>query len=146
MPKLFLRVCEGSRPHLIASDRASEEYLAKQTPGTIIRCEARKPRHPGHHAKFFAMLKLVWEGTELQDRYPCMDNLLDAFKYEMGYVETFKAVDGTILTKPKSIAFESMAQDEFQDFYDRAVEIIATRLVPHLDKKDLERQLEDMIS
>jgi hypothetical protein len=91
------------------------------------------------------MLQIVWESTVIQDRYPKVDNLLDALKLAMGHCEPVTLPDGTTAMKVKSIAFESMDQAAFEEFYNQAVEIIATRLVPHLDREELKREVERMI-
>ena len=147
MTKLFLRVQKefGQLPVLYGSDRATNERLNKLKDGDVITAIARKPRHPKHHAKLFAMLNLVWESTVVQDRYPKVENLLDALKLAMGHTEPVMLPDGTVAQKIKSIAFESMDQSAFEEFYDQAVEIIATRLVPHLDREELKREVERMI-
>jgi hypothetical protein len=93
----------------------------------------------------FALLNLVWENTEIQDRYPRLENLLDAIKHALGHVEAFRAVDGTFLIKPKSINFESLDQAAFEEFYNGVVEIVCQQLVPHINREDLEREVERMI-
>lgn len=149
MTKLFLRAAVGTNGHvncLVPSDQQSQGYFhGTLRKGDIVAATIRRPRNVKHHRKLFALLSLVWENTSLQDRFPTKDNLLDALKHELGYVETFATVNGDILFKPKSIAFESMAQDKFEEFYDAAVEIIVTQLVPGLNRRDLERQVEEMI-
>lgn len=153
MTKVFLKMSHvGENEALVgpalclrASDQSSQEVLGKIKDGDIVRAVINRPRNPKHHAKLFAMLNLVWESTAVQDRYPKVENLLDALKHAMGHVETFQTVSGEILTKPKSIAFESMDQAAFEEFYNQAVEIIVTRIVPHLDREDLEKQVLEMI-
>ena len=131
---------------LMPSDSQTGQMLKRFGRGTVISTsQPRRPRNEKHHRKFFALLGLVWEGTNLQDRFPVRENLLDALKHELGYVETFATIKGEILLKPKSIAFESMPQDQFEEFYDAAVEIIVTQLVPGLNRRDLERQVDDLL-
>ena len=147
MTKMFLRVHapSGADVGFYPSDKHSFEAAERYKHGDIVRAIINRPRNPRHHAKLFAMLNLVWESTAVQDRYPKVENLLDALKHAMGHVETFRTVSGDVLTKPKSIAFESMDQAAFEEFYNQAVEIIATRLVPHLDREDLEKQVMEII-
>ena len=146
MAKLFFRVGGlGDKRALVPSDEASHKALCGWQTGDIVSAIVRRPRNPRHHAKMFALLNVVWKGTAIQDRYPNTENLLDALKHALGHVETFQAVDGTFLTKPKSINFESLDQAAFSEFYDGVVEIVCTQLVPHLDREDLERQVAEMV-
>lgn len=147
MTKLFFRV--GGSTHkgvpLWPSDDACKAAMHKYSYGDIVTATVRRPRNPKHHRKMFALLNLVWEGTALQGRFPKMENLLDALKVALGHVELFEAVDGTKLTKPKSINFESLDQAAFEEFYNGVVEIVVQQLVPHLSRDDLEREVEKMI-
>ena len=145
MTKLFLRAGGiGGAVSLFPSDRQAFDYLTKLKHGDIVSAVIKKPRNPKHHRKLFAMLQLVWESTEVQDRYPKVENLLDAIKDATGHVETFRKVNGEVLTKPKSINFESMGQQEFEEFYAQAVDIIVQYIVPHLNREDLAREVEAM--
>ena len=147
MTTVFLRVGYISdRPSLTAYDMAALEVMQKWKIGDVVSATVRRPRNPQHHKKLFAMLQIVWEGTAVQDRYPRVENLLDALKLALGHCEPVSLPDGTAAMKVKSIAFESMAQDEFEKFYDEAVDIIVTRLVPHLDREDLEAQVMEMVN
>ena len=146
MTKIFLRVGYiGERPSLAAYDMAALEVMQKWKIGDVVAATVRRPRSIQHHRKLFAMLNLVWEGSAIQDTYPSVDCLLDALKHAMGHVETFRSIHGDVLMKPKSISFESMPQDEFNRFYDQAVEIIIQRLVPHLNREDLEARVMEMV-
>ena len=147
MTKLFLKVfCAGNQREkwLMASDRRSTEELLKFKDGDIVSAVIKRPRNPKHHRKLFAMLQIVWESSAVQDRYPKLENLLDAIKDATGHVETFRKVNGEVLTKPKSINFESMDQAAFEEFYAQAVEIIVQYIVPHLNRDDLAREVEAM--
>ena len=146
MAKLFFRVaaneyCQWLEP----SDRASEEFMSyKVKEGDILSATIRRPRNPKHHAKWWALLSLIHESTEVQDRYPSVENLNDAIKLALGYCDQIILPDGKCALKVKSIAFESMDQTAFEDFYSRAVDVIVTQLVPHLNREDLERQVLEM--
>lgn len=145
MSKLWFKVSGSRHKFLVPSDAATVDALQKYKVGDIVSAVVKRPRHPKHHRKLFAMLGLVHEASAVQDRYAKVENLLDALKHAMGHVEVFQAVNGDILTKPKSIAFESMAQDEFEEFYAQAVEIITTRILPHMNREDLEREVLEMV-
>ena len=146
MTKFFFRVSRSSgQPCLFPSDARSRDILAARfKTGDIVSAVVKRPRNPKHHRKLFAMLQIVWESSAVQDRYPKLENLLDAIKDATGHVETFRKVNGEVLTKPKSINFESMDQAAFEEFYDQAVEIIVQYIVPHLNRDDLAREVEAM--
>ncbi len=144
MTKLFLKVKYRDRSALVPSDSASLEALRKFKDGDIVSAVIKRPRNPKHHRKLFAMLQIVWEGTAVQDKYPTKENLLDALKLALGYCEPVRLPNGECAVKVKSIAFESMDQTAFEKFYDAAVDVILTQLVPHLKREDLAREVEAM--
>lgn len=147
MTTIFLRVGYiSSRPSLTAYDMAALEVMQKWKIGDVVAATVRRPRNPQHHKKLWAMLRIVHESTAVQDRYPKVENLLDALKLAIGRCEPISLPDGTVAMKVESISFESMAQDDFEKFYDEAVDTIVTRLVPHLDREDLEAQVMEMVN
>jgi len=147
MTKLFLRVAANEyHQWLEPSDRKSEEYMGyKVKEGDIVTATIRKPRHPKHHRKYWTMLGLVHESTAISDQYPTTQKLHDAIKGALGYYTTIKLPDGKEFHKLDSTAFENMDQTAFEDFYSRALDIIVTQLVPHMDREDLVREVEELI-
>ena len=146
MSRCFFKVAGGKHVTLIPSDKNTEDVLRKFKYGDIISFpKPRKPRFPKHHFKYWALLKLVHEGTAVQDLYPTTDHLHKAIKGALGYFSEVKLPDGKVFQVVDSIAFESMDQDEFQKFYNKAVDLIVTQVVPNLNREDLVREVERMV-
>lgn len=83
-------------------------------------------RNPRQHRLLFALIKMVidggaWDGDT--------DSLLEYIKYGVGHVRTSIDPDGVVHTVPASIKYESMPQDKFNRFFDRAVWLISSRLL-----------------
>jgi len=132
---------------LLPSDQQTSETLHKLKRGDVISTnKPRKPRHPKHHRKYWAMIGLVHESTAISDQFPTTQKLHDAIKGALGYYTTIKLPDGKEFHKLDSTAFENMDQTAFEDFYSRALDIIVTQLVPHMDREDLVREMEGMIN
>lgn len=146
MAKLFFRIAGiGAAPALFPSDKRSIEALQKWEMGDIVVADVRRPRNPKHNAKFWVLMQTVWESTEVQDRYANPRALAKAIELALGYFDTVKLPDGTVGYAIHSLNFESMAQDEFANFYSQAIDVIVTQLVPNLNREDLERQVMEMI-
>jgi hypothetical protein len=109
--------------------------------GDVVKCELKRERNPGHHRKYFSMLKATMhhlpEGTPIKSS----QHLLDLLKFETGYFETFVSLRNEMIYKPKSISFGSMAQDEFNLFYSECLDIICTKLLVGISKEDFERDI-----
>jgi hypothetical protein len=85
------------------------------------------PRNLFHHRKFMAILKTVLDNDPGEQFGNDMDFLLNWVKIKTGLV-TVKEINGQVFKYPKSIKFESMKQDEFSEFYNKAVLILAEYL------------------
>ena len=133
-------------PSLLPSDKSAQGLLEKYKNDDIVRVQISKPRNPKHHAKYWAMLKIVHEGTAVQDLYPTTDHLHQAIKGALGYYSEVRLPDGKVFQVVDSIAFESMDQHAFEEFYKKAVDLIVQQVVPNLNREDLAREMESMIN
>lgn len=143
MAKLFFKIIEkGATPVLGPSDGRSLEALKKWEIGDIVVADVRRPRNPRHNAKFWVLMQTVWESTEVQDRYASPRALAKAIELALGYFDTVKLPDGTVGYAIHSLNFESMSQEDFISFYDQAIEVICSQLIPHVDEDDIRKEVE----
>ena len=131
-------------PVLVGSDRHSVAALEKFKDGEIVRAEIKRPRHPKHHRKYWALINLVHGSTAVSDIYATPEKLHQAIKGLLGHWEPIQLPTGEIYKVLKSTDFAAMDQTAFEDFYARAVDVIVTQIVPHLDREDLAREVEAM--
>lgn len=124
-------------------DAVGEQVLADIPPGEIVRVTIRRPRNVQHHRKFFALLNAIYPH---QDLYPSEETLLAAIKVALGYGESVKLPDGRTIIVPSSISFAKMDQRAFEGFYDRALTLILTKILPGVDRADLEREVTDILA
>lgn len=100
-----------------------KEICDKMKPGEYMM-KYCKPRNPRAHALAFAMARCTLENMP-EDRYPFWVELYRANKHrapyffikalelEIGEADPYQRPDGSIGMIPRSIAFESMSEDEF---------------------------------
>lgn len=136
----ILLVREGSK--LGAADPISAEAIAGLKFGEALTAKIQRPRNPKHHRKLFALLKVVFDN---QTTYATTEQLLEALKLATGLFETGLTVDRMPYVRPLSISFASMDQHSFNEFYDRAVDVILTKVLPNTDKADLEKQVLEIL-
>lgn len=137
---LFMRrTLTGLQP----GDRLSAEALERIPLGAEVRAEVTRPRNLKHHKKFFALLKAIFPHQTI---YPTMTLFRGAVEVALGYGETMKLPDGRVMMIPQSISFASMDQTEFEALFDRAVELITTRILPGVDKADLSREVAEILA
>ena len=129
---------------LVPADRISAELLGELAADKQLRCEITQPRNLKHHNKFFALVHAVFPH---QSAYLSRDDLRDELTIAAGHFHMVKDIR-TGAPKPvaDSIAFDKMDQTGFEAFYDAAVNVILTRVLPGVSKRDLEDQVLDILA
>lgn len=127
---------------LKATDAAGEEALAKIKPGQEVKVEITRPRHIVYHRKYFALLNVIYPHQAI---YPTMTSFRGAIAVALGFGETVKLSRGRSIIIPQSISFASMDQTEFEQLYDKTVELIVTRILPGIDREDVAREVEQVM-
>ena len=132
------RTLTGLRP----TDAIGGEALERVPLNEDVKVEITRPRRLKFHRKFFALLNAVFEH---QTTYPTMNTFRAAIECALGFGETIKLPDGRTIIIPKSISFASLDQAEFEQLFDRAVDLIVTRIIPGLDSDDLRKEVDDIL-
>lgn len=125
-------------------DEAGEVALGSIGDGEVVTVEVRKTRNPKHHRKFWALMTIVWDNMD-HDRYPTVENLVAAIKISAGHREVVQLPNGTEVYIPKSISFAKMDQTEFNAFYDRVCDLIATHFLPGVTSAELHAEVALMV-
>lgn len=116
--------------------------LEAMKPGTWIRMEWARPRNGRFHRKFFALLQLVADNSEV---YDTAEKALVAVKLVTGHFDLMVHPEtGEILQIPRSISYDSMEQGEFDTFYSAAIDAVLRHILPTMDRETAD-QLIDVI-
>jgi len=97
----------------------SVNAVSKIQMGYTVFLEFKPKRNMKFHKKYWALLNQVILN---QDHYKNVNNLHEAIKFKGGYYETIIPLDASPFIVTKSIAFHSMDNAEFNDFYDVALD------------------------
>jgi len=73
----------------------------------------KKQRSLQYHKFYFAMLKSVLQN---QEHYKTIDNLHEVIKFKSGYYETIIPLNGEPFIKTKSLSFDKMNAEQFDEF------------------------------
>ena len=119
-------------------DEAGEEIMRHVGQGEIVAVEMKRPRNVAHHRRFFAMLSIILEN---QDYYKSVEDILDLCKLATGHCRTVRTRQGDVRI-PESISFAEMDQDAFNSFYDRACAWVVQDVIPGLQRKHLDAEVE----
>ena len=77
----------------------------------------KKQRNLGYHRFYFAMLKAVLQN---QEHYKTIDNLHEVVKFRSGYYQTIIPLKGEPLIVTKSLSFDKMDKQAFDEFMKEA--------------------------
>jgi hypothetical protein len=116
--------------------QSDENEFKKLKNNVVYFVEIKQPRNIEHHKKIFAITNCVLfnlpELSIWRDKTPYA--LIKAIEMELGYVDQRILLNGDAYFEPQSISFESMNQLEFQEFYDKAIPILASMINVEVDE------------
>jgi len=129
---------------LEASDDASADVLRKIGQGDIVKVNITKPRNLVFHRKYWALVNLVWQNSDV---YKSPEAVHVALKLAIGHYEVV-CVRGTgeAVCIPKSIRFGSMDETEFAQYWTRCCDAIAKDFLPGTGPKELEEEIQRCMS
>jgi hypothetical protein len=128
---------------LIASMPHDEDLLESLPIGTPIKIVATvHPRNQKAHAWFFGLLGVLSDATDKS-----IEALLDEIKIGIGHTNKIvMSATGEIKETPRSISWSAMDEPTFKAFRERAVDYIATDIMPGVDREDLVREVHERIA
>lgn len=138
--KVFLKKKLGS---FIPADEDAQEAIKKIKNGEVVRVELRRPRSHAQHNLAMAVLKLAFDNQEKYERF---EDLMVEVKLKCGHYKEHLTTKGKIIYVPKSIAFESMKQDDFNVFFERMVDVILKHFLPGVDEDDFRAEVLAMVA
>ena len=133
------RTLGGLRP----SNSLAAEALDRIPVGQEIKAEITRPRHLVHHRKFFALLQAIYPH---QDTYSTMRAFRAALTCAAGHCEATTLPDGRTILIPESISFGKLDQAGFEQFYDRALDVVLTRILPGINRDDVTREVDEILA
>ena len=125
------------------ADEQAEVLIKRLWQGEIVEVEIRRPRNIKFHRKFWALMNIVWDNID-HDEYPTVEALVTRLKIDTGHRETM-LFDGVIAYIPKSINFASMDASQFDEFFERCSDWIASHVLPGVTQQELREEIEGMI-
>lgn len=98
--------------------------------GETIRIQISRYRSQPRHRLYWVILRQVVKNTNF---FTSEKNLHHTLLVGCGVVEPVMSPDGDITFMPSSTAFDAMDEDDFKPYFDRAMEIITTKIMPGVD-------------
>ena len=121
--------------HFIPSDDQSYEEAKKIGVGEEVK--GVKTRNPKFHRKCFSLMNL---GFSNQDKFQSFEVYRKVIIIRSGYFDEAPTKDGEVYYIAKSLSFDSMKAEDFDKFYNAALNVIAGDLeaAPEQIKSEVE--------
>lgn len=148
MTKIILkhREARAGELGLFPVDTRGADTTAKIKPGSEVTADVRRARNTRQLRLFWVIVDFVAMHCPLFEGRT-EDDIADAVKVATGHVRKFISADtGEVFYVTKSIAETKLEQEEFEDFFNKACLVIATRWMPDgTAPDDVRRELLAMI-
>jgi hypothetical protein len=131
---------------LVPVHLADAEVGRSLTVGKIYKVEIKESRRRslGQHRLLFALIKIIVENSPCET--PLTDRVvLQALKLKTGLVDLAKLPSGEILMFPKSISFQTMPQEEFNEWFEKALFVMSRDFVPDLTVAAARAEIEAIV-
>ena len=129
MPKgLWTRRSIGGIDVAVPADARSKAFLQARKEGVAFVADTNGARNPKQLALWWSLCALVCEAEDI----PTPEKVSNDLKIALGHVDTHVDRMGDIHLIPKSIAFESMSQEEFDQLFKAAIQVISGWLAASL--------------
>lgn len=126
---------------LRAANSDAEELIRKLKDGMDYTIELKRTRNLGWHRKYWLLCSIIAENLPEPTKKEAVS---DYIKMESGHVRVVR-VNGELREYPDSISFSSMNAEGWESFWERAVEVCCTKIIPGLDKEELELELYELL-
>lgn len=113
------------------------DYLRTIPVGQVLKVEVRKARSGQHHRMYWALCNLVAQNHESLTTARAVDQ---AIKMLSGHVDMLRVGD-EIIRVPASISYAAMDQDEFNQYYKRACDVVVQDLLPGVELRDVQEEV-----
>jgi hypothetical protein len=150
MPKLgFTKTKEG----LVPSSQDSLDWFDSVENGADVDVTVTIPRNKKFHNKFFVMLRVAYdnrEWPEVKTQYGMARCSFELFrKYvtvKAGYYTPELTPRGEVRVTAKSISWANMKQEEFDQLYSDALDVILAEFLSNWTRKDMNEAVAQMLS
>jgi hypothetical protein len=126
----WIFVTKDEDGHLVPYANYDREMFAELPFGKVLRVNIAQQRSAPRHRLYRVVLRQVVKNTDL---FVSEDSLHKTLLLGCGVVEPIMTITGEIKMIPSSTAFEAMKEETFKAYFDQAMNIISTNIIPGVD-------------
>lgn len=122
------------------------EAIKKLKHDEIYEVDIKLQRNPAFHRKYFALFRVAWEyqNEDTQEHFGSMDAWRKTVEVAAGHCERVWSIEyNSWLEAPRSVAFDKLSEEEFQDLYERVKHVLFTIFLTDVNQDDFFEALKD---
>ena len=129
---------------LTAASDMELESLNKFKTGCQYSIEIKLSRNPAFHGKVFAFFNFCFQYWKGGNEFQCEKKQFEVFRKHLtcmaGFYESFYNIKGDLRIEAKSLSYDSMSQEEFEECYHALINAAMKHVFKSIDK-NTENQL-----
>lgn len=126
----WIFVTKNEDGHLVPYANYDREMFDELPVNKVLRVNIAQQRSAPRHRLYRVVLRLVVKNTDL---FVSEDGLHKTLLLGCGVVEPIMTTTGEIIMIPSSTAYDAMNEDVFKAYFDQAMHIIETNIIPGVD-------------
>lgn len=117
----------------------------------VIKIEFVRPRNYERHKKYFALINIGFDAFEPNTLHKGVqvDKSFERFRKDViiqaGHYDVVVNINGELRLEAKSISFVKMTQPEFEDLYNKSVNVILQKVLTTYTREDLDQIVDKVI-
>ena len=120
----------------------AEKLFRSMKIGDVVMVEIRRPRNPMQHRLYWQLCRTV---AMNHDTLQNEEQVHQVIKILTGHTDIVRVGD-QLIQVPRSIAFDKMDQKEFDQFFERAKDVVVSELLPGVGLRELQDEILRMAS
>lgn len=146
MTDIFLQKVKTATGFALMPTHQSDLDAIKRLPTTPVRCKITQPRNVQFHRKWWALVSYAYDCWEPENQVG--EKNLERFRKDLiilaGFYERVIRIDGSTRIEPKSIAFHNMSEDDFEELYQKTIDVIIKHVLRNYTGDELRAVIEQI--
>jgi len=131
---IMVKVMTDRGPAMIPYSQLDREKVDALPFDKALKHQVTQLRSVPHNNLYWAVLRLVVDNNPI---FILPERLHKLLLTACGVVEPFVDLDGNMSLIPSSAAFEAMKKDDFDVYFEAALQVICEKIMPGMDPKHL---------
>ena len=119
---------------LVPAHDEGRAIISRLKEGERVLLHVDRVRYPDHHRLAFAVFQELADAMGMP-----VDKVVLWLKWETGLVDVVLLPNKKVIAEARSISWEAMGQDEFQEWWNEALTVIKEKMLPEVDRRHFEK-------